>query len=348
MPVKIFNGMNCGYILLGFILSSSLWISLAPINWKRKVGLNCEKTLESNLTSGDTHVEHLKIVETLRKSNNPITEKVPSRNISGKDKPSLHNALLMYVDSGDQHIIQFTVFLYASWKYVMMHKYLKQNIAIDNAEHVPDMIFDLLVYCHPEICKFLPLDCLPVIMDKYLENVPNCWYIPSDRVQNHEGYPPDYCYINTFTFLIDANFGQIANRYDWIMRTDTDVFISPAILGWLSKYPLITGIGGYGVPFSEGLGGLFNVSEDGEWPYWWRQVSTMYGSELAINHIIPNLTEDHKAVGYMDLASSDNVTSVMKAPHIHCWQGPEEFDKLEFTAKIVGHIQGDVRKLWLH
>ncbi|CAH1788142.1 unnamed protein product [Owenia fusiformis] len=319
-----------------------------------------------------------------------------------KSTTLLHNAFLMYLDQGDGHMVQFTLFLYASWKYVMSHRYLKSNVTIDNTTSLPDIIFDLVVYCHPESCKLLPLDCIPIEHGNVLEAVPRCWYIPSGRLQNHPDYPSNYGYINTFTFLLDDNLGQIANRYDRILRTDTDVFISPAILGWPVKYPFVTGRGGYGVPFSEnrlreisaklglrhqhisnigsswyaepgiflkaaklalklsvhfynnefnkslpGLEGVFNKTTDGEWPKWWRGVSTMYGSELAVNHLIPNLTQDHIAFRYMDKESTDGVTPVMKAPHIHCWHTDIEFNKFVFTDKLVRFIRTDIKKLWM-
>ncbi|CAH1776773.1 unnamed protein product, partial [Owenia fusiformis] len=317
-----------------------------------------------------------------------------------KNTTLLHNALLMYVDQQDRHIIQFTLFLYASWKYVMSHRYLKSNVTIDNATSVPNIIFDLIVYCHPKTCKRLPLDCIPLKHDAILEAIPRCWYTPSEPLQNFPGYPSGYEFINTFTFLLDDTLDQIAHKYDRILRTDTDVFISPAILGWSVEYPLVTGQGGYGSKFSEnrlqgiatklglryqhinnigsswyaepgiflktvklaldlsvhvynhefnkslpGLEGIFHQSVEGKWPEWWRGVSTMYGSELAINHLIPNLTQDHIAFRCMDTDSADGITPVMKSPHIHCWNRGD-FNKFEFTDKLTGFIKTDVRKLW--
>ncbi|CAH1787877.1 unnamed protein product [Owenia fusiformis] len=435
MANEMFNRINFVYILLGFILSSFLWILWAPINRnhnfysptqandKEKLRImdigdsRKEKGIENNdlsLQNKDGYIHQGKTKGKLMEKNNLTignknSEEVDTylNNMSGakneqKNKTSLHNAILMYIDRGDHHVIQFTLFLYASWKYVMSHKSLKGNVTIDNAASLPDIIFDLIVYCHPETCKLLPLDCIPLGKDTILEAVPRCWYTPSKSLQSQPGYPSDYGYLNTFSFLLDDNFSQIANRYDRILRTDTDVFISPAILGWLGKYPLITGQGGYGVPFSiirlrkiaaklglhhqhisdigstwyaepgifqkvailalnlsvhfynhefnkslPGLEGIFDTGDDGVWPNWWRQVSTMYGSELAINHLIANLTEDHKAAGYMDMASTDGVTSVMGAPHIHCWHSDIEFNKFAFTDKILQFIKTDVRQLWI-
>lgn len=34
-----------------------------------------------------------------------------------------------------------------------------------------------------------------------------------------------------------------------------------------------------------------NKSSRGEWPDWWRPVSLLYGQELALNHVIDNLSE---------------------------------------------------------
>ncbi|CAH1788101.1 unnamed protein product [Owenia fusiformis] len=396
------NTIKWTYILFGFVTISLLcnWFLFVTVRnrtlIRRRIGTNIAQSgniTEMELETGNSVEDVVNgslIGQTVSKNGHKITT-------------LLHNALLMYLDQGDGHMIQFTLFLYASWKYVMRHRYLKSNVTIiGNTTSLPDIIFDLIVYCHPEACKLLPLDCIPIEHDNVLEAVPRCWYIPSGRLQNHPDYPSNYGYINTFTFLLDDNLGQIANRYDRILRTDTDVFISPAILGWPVKYPFVTGRGGYGVPFSEnrlreistklglrhqhisnigsswyaepgiflkaaklalklsvhfynnefnkslpGLEGVFNQSTDGVWPKWWRWVSTMYGSELAVNHLIPNLTQDNIAFRYMDKESTDGVTPVMKAPHIHCWHTNIEFNKFVFSDKLVRFIRTDIKKLWM-
>jgi hypothetical protein len=67
------------------------------------------------------------------------------------------------------------------------------------------------------------------------------------------------------------------------------------------------------------------ASDEGNWPGWYRGVSTMYAGEIAVNHCAP----DAERSLLLD-ASSTSRESVLRYPHIHCWHTDEKFSKFWF------------------
>ncbi|CAH1800398.1 unnamed protein product, partial [Owenia fusiformis] len=138
-------------------------------------------------------------------------------------------------------------YMHPSWHYVTTHSSIKKSISIPGASEVPDMSLDLIIYCHPKACcSAKKANCKLWTQNAIETNQSGCYYHPE------EGFPEaqEYGYYNTFAFLRDDNFKQRAMKYDWLIRSDTDVFIGPAILGWLPHFNFMTGSGGYASEFN--------------------------------------------------------------------------------------------------
>ncbi|CAH1774146.1 unnamed protein product [Owenia fusiformis] len=334
-------------------------------------------------------------------------DSVKPHNKSAHKEDTERIAVLVYLDykQGGNFAIEFCTFLYASWKYVMSHSYLtdyvrfKKGVSRRCSNHT---LIDLIVFCHPTTCASLPTDCLKwstlTQFDlKWMINSSNCMYRPLPPLTQNPNYPAKYEYLNTFSFLQHMHLGDVLMRYDWILRSDTDVFLTPTLLKWRPKYNLVTGEGGYGDLFNRqrlknislklnlthrgvtnfgstwygrpkqfliaakltlnisrylyenefkpnlsGLEVIFTEGTDsnGKWPMWWRPVSTMYGSELALNHLIPGINQSYKAIDLLDAFSSRRKPALLY-PHIHCWHGEAEFSKHRFINNITSLLHLD-------
>lgn len=64
----------------------------------------------------------------------------------------------------------------------------------------------------------------------------------------------------------------------------------------------------------------------GEWPHWFRGVSSMYATEVAINHCAESLVGPSKLLDFF----STSTESVQDYPHVHCWHTNELFSKFEW------------------
>ncbi len=76
---------------------------------------------------------------------------------------------------------------------------------------------------------------------------------------------------------------------------------------------------------------------EGSWPGWCRGVTSMYSSEIAVNHLVDALCIDGKRLDY-DSTSNDCVTD---HPHIHCWHTDNLFSKFCFEGGKYDHLQTD-------
>lgn len=68
--------------------------------------------------------------------------------------------------------------------------------------------------------------------------------------------------------------------------------------------------------------------DEGKWPSWYKGVATMYGCEIAVNHLVDNIEVDTQNLDYGS-ASEDSIYS---HSHIHCWHTDNMFSKFHFTA----------------
>jgi hypothetical protein len=188
-------------------------------------------------------------------------------------------------------------------------------------------------------------------------------------IQDQHKLGRKYGYINSIACLCGPG-SQILNQYDYLLKTDLDVFITPA---WNNFRPeeFTVGQGAYSnsqeirencKKIAEMFGfvhqGQHNIgstfygpaslvrnicrlatmlceyllleefwNNPGEWPEWFEGVSSMYATEIAINHLVPNLKLDTKL--QLD-GHSTSLGSVDDHPHIHCWHTNERFSKFEW------------------
>ncbi|CAF0809917.1 unnamed protein product [Adineta steineri] len=78
--------------------------------------------------------------------------------------------------------------------------------------------------------------------------------------------------------------------------------------------------------FGRHVPGIEDLPNIGEWPKWWRGVTSLYAGEIAINHIYSSsLSHQHEA-SVLD-HPSDSQDSLWTAWHIHCLHNPTYFAK---------------------
>jgi hypothetical protein len=65
----------------------------------------------------------------------------------------------------------------------------------------------------------------------------------------------------------------------------------------------------------------------GKWPGWYRGVSSMYASELAVNHLVDNFIISKLFDGHSDYKTSWKTDGVY---HIHCWHVSDIYSKHAF------------------
>jgi hypothetical protein len=82
------------------------------------------------------------------------------------------------------------------------------------------------------------------------------------------------------------------------------------------------------LPISEYLLTVEFEEDEGEWPGWYKGVTTMYSCEIAVNHLVDEFEIDGDKLDYGS-AASDSITD---HPHIHCWHTNNLFSKFEFEA----------------
>jgi len=75
----------------------------------------------------------------------------------------------------------------------------------------------------------------------------------------------------------------------------------------------------------------------GEWPSWYYGVSTLYATEIAVNHLVPSLDVPTNMLD----AYSHSVESVDKYPHIHCWHTDNIFSKFQCFDGNYDHMSDD-------
>lgn len=80
----------------------------------------------------------------------------------------------------------------------------------------------------------------------------------------------------------------------------------------------------------------------GEWPSWYYGVSSLYATEIAVNHLAASFTRPSYQV--LD-ARCDTENHVEAHPHIHCWHTDKMFSKFAFQAGEYDHIDASTLNL---
>lgn len=136
--------------------------------------------------------------------------------------------------SDNYYLIQFVTFIYASW--IHIYRFYKNYSSDPNCVNV----IDLIIYCQEPSCDLLPKICGHFSKISPYYETPKCFF--------HEIKPFDFQYqaMNSFAFLLDPDFEKtIVPQYDFLIRTDIDAFLGPAILNWIPERPFLTGPGAY-------------------------------------------------------------------------------------------------------
>lgn len=72
----------------------------------------------------------------------------------------------------------------------------------------------------------------------------------------------------------------------------------------------------------------------GQWPGWYQGVSSLYGTEIAFNHLIEQANPDQQQLD----AFCTSQESIHKYPHIHFWHTFDLFSKFHFSAGYYDHL----------
>ena len=307
---------------------------------------------------------------------------IDDKNVFKRDRLGI----IVYIPNSESHVRQFLAFAYASWRHITDKE---QNFFPTETTKVNALNnIDILAFCHPQICPHIKKFCTRIVSLKTLlsKQGQTCWAIE----QSSETEIP-YFFLNSFIMFKRNDITELTKKYKYLLRTDYDVFFSPAL--WtLKPKRFLFGVGSYSHAFNQRrlkivakrlnmvhrghhdigstwlgdsslfiqitnntydvtkhiylnefdptLPGLEEISfktPDGEWKKWSRGVSSMYGGEIVINHMLPAISDENK--GRFD-ASSCSTESVWKAYHIHCWHNPCHFSKFEFDNFIHNLLHG--------
>lgn len=253
----------------------------------------------------------------------------------------MKRAIVIYLEDKRNLLLQFGC-LYNSFKYVV-----DQDRIYNNNNNT-----DIVVFGSLNTLNKIPDDCIKVKYDAIS-------YDPEWK---------DYHYINSISCLVGPH-ADFLDKYDMILRSDVDTFVTPA---WNLYYPEIYSIGKGGyvndqktkdnlLRIAKKLNlnhkGIHNIgsthygyaklvrqvcklaltttsyilnnefgNESGQWPSWYKGVGSLYGSEIAVNHLVSNVNIDGEKLDYI----STSEDSINNHPHIHCWHTDDMFSKFAF------------------
>ena len=71
----------------------------------------------------------------------------------------------------------------------------------------------------------------------------------------------------------------------------------------------------------------------GDWPNWYRLVSSMYGGDMAMNHVIGKVSKENRPPNTLDINSHFH-EPIGNFKHIHAFHGLFSFNKHDFSAKV--------------
>jgi hypothetical protein len=238
-----------------------------------------------------------------------------------------------------------------------------------------------LIFCGPpEISNLVP------VHDSVI-------YLPTQSISENckdEKYKMfnGYHFINSISCIVLNKDYLLNKNYKYMLKTDSDVFITPNFKDFFPDITQIyTGGGGYshiegnvkdrikkiavrenlryqdvtdiGATWYGSCKLLIDIAEltlkntgiilekdfkenEGKWPGFFRGVSSMYGSELAIN----DLVDKNKIIISSKFDARSDSTELWKKTgvyHIHCWHGSKMFCKFENRDKK--YLNYDINKL---
>jgi hypothetical protein len=104
---------------------------------------------------------------------------------------------------------------------------------------------------------------------------------------------------------------------------------------WYGPTPLIRRVAALSEMLTRDIRGRLFRTGPGAWPGWYEGVSSMYGSELAINHLAGDTTITDR----LDHLSTSPAPPGRVA-HVHCWHTDAAFSKFAFAAGRYDHLIG--------
>ena len=153
-----------------------------------------------------------------------------------------HLGVAMYIPNSEIHARQFLGFLFASWRYMVDHEdKLFENMRKENMNRL-----DLLVFCHPNICKHFMEFCTLIsnLKDIHATKEQRCWAVVQP-FETEIKYTP----LNSYIMFKRDDVAELPKKYKYILRTDADVFLSPPLFV-LKPHRFLFGQGGYSDPFN--------------------------------------------------------------------------------------------------
>ncbi len=79
--------------------------------------------------------------------------------------------------------------------------------------------------------------------------------------------------------------------------------------------------------------GIATLPDIGEWPKWWRGVTSLYAGEIAINHIYSSSLGHQHESNALDVPGFSK-KSIWNAWHIHCLHNEDEFSKFKHRDRL--------------
>ncbi|KHJ40854.1 hypothetical protein D918_09063 [Trichuris suis] len=140
-----------------------------------------------------------------------------------------------------EYIAELAAFLYSSWKNI------NEEIGLASMRN-KDLLYnkiDLLIFTEKKHFKKLLPGCEIVYNVQQIKSTkPQCLYLATTEIRHA------YTYIDTYSFLNCPLFRELTHIYDYFIRSDLDVFLSPTLLTYRPTKSFITGKGGYCVDFT--------------------------------------------------------------------------------------------------
>ena len=194
----------------------------------------------STASSNDTNIN--KVISDSDDNDNLIAtfrEVLKKRKSSRKDRLGM----VAYVPNSMSHAYQFLVLLYGSWRYIVDHQmeFSRLKTDVNNLNNI-----DVLVFCHPLICKEITHVCTFIQNLKEINTTTQqrCWAV-EQPFEIDIPYGP----LNSFVMFNRTDITELENKYKYLLRTDNDVFVTPAMY-LLKPKRLLHGTGGYSDPFN--------------------------------------------------------------------------------------------------
>lgn len=132
--------------------------------------------------------------------------------------------------------------LYGSWRFINDYSKRLTNSRVRNE-------LDIVVYCNSKTCKKINNHCTVVDTLDYVTTVagkPRCWAVRMNMFSTI-----NYMALNSFLMFTRPDSKLLVLKYRYILRTDYDVFLSPALLLFnLKEKKIIFGMGGYSINFN--------------------------------------------------------------------------------------------------